>query len=116
MNRFVWIGLFLAACSGDEGKDTGTTPSGRVEEIMALTPDTANGADLYATNCAICHGDSGEGIEGLGSNVQNETDQAAVITVVLEGNDDGMTSFDGLLTDQEIADVSAFVVEGDLGP
>lgn len=114
MKRMGGIALLLAACSGDG--DGSTTPEGRVGEIMALTPDTANGGAVFGTNCSVCHGTEGEGISGLGSNIQNETDQATVIQVVLDGNDDGMTGFDGLLTDQEIADVSAFVTEGNLGP
>ena len=115
MHRFgLAVALLALGCNGEDGgKDTGG--GGEIDAILALTPDLANGATVYDTNCALCHGDNGEGIDGLGSDIRNETDQAAVIDVVLNGNDDGMTAFRDFLTEQEIADVSGFVVDGALG-
>jgi thiosulfate dehydrogenase len=37
-------------------------PSQAYHEIPAQTPDTSNGATLYAATCASCHGASGAGI------------------------------------------------------
>jgi mono/diheme cytochrome c family protein len=106
------FGMLAFGCNGsDEPTATG------VDAILALTPDTASGAVVYADNCAICHGDDGAGVEGLGSDIRAQTDQTLVITTVLDGTEvDGaiMTSFADILTDQQIADVSGFVTEGGL--
>jgi len=32
--------------------------------VVVYAQDATNGADLYEANCAVCHGDSGEGITG----------------------------------------------------
>lgn len=113
MNRSgVALALLALGCSGDEGKD-GT--GDEVDAILALTPDLDNGSALYQANCALCHGENGEGITDLGSDIRNETDQRTVVVSVLDGNDEGMTAFRDFLTEQEIADVSGYVVDGTLG-
>ena len=73
---------------------------------LALEGDATNGAEVYAVNCAGCHGADGGG--GSGPNIQGEDSEEEVASVILEG-EDSMPSFDGDLTDQEIADVVAFV-------
>ncbi len=97
--RWAWaaLALGLVACGGKEG---------RVEEVLALEGDATNGAEVYAVNCAGCHGADGSG--GSGPNIQGEDEEEEVASVILEG-EDSMPSFDGDLTDQEIADVVAFV-------
>ena len=45
----------LAACSGPSNTDTSSTEG---------TGDAAAGADVYASNCAGCHGVNGEGSTG----------------------------------------------------
>lgn len=99
------LGLVLGACSGDEGENEG----GRVDDILALTGDSAAGAGVFADNCAVCHGADGTG--GSGPDVTSEDDEAEVAEVVLFGEEE-MTPFDGVLTDQEIADVVAYVTAG----
>jgi mono/diheme cytochrome c family protein len=114
VNRYVVVlASFALGCSGEDGGKDGT--GDEVDAILALTPDLDNGAALYQANCALCHGENGEGIEGLGSDVRTQTDQRAVVEVVLDGNDEGMTAFRDFLTEQEIADVSGYVVDGTLG-
>ena len=109
------LALMMFGCNGaDDDGGKGTTSE--VDAILALTADTANGATLYDGNCALCHADDGSGFEGLGSNIQTETDEALVVESVLNGNDEGMTAFADILTDQEIADVSGFVTTGGLAP
>ena len=81
----------------------------RVDDILALEGDPVNGAEVYAANCASCHAADGSG--GSGPNIQGEDEDAEVAEVVLEGEED-MPAFDGDLTDQEIADVVAYVTGG----
>lgn len=95
--RWAALALGLVACGGKEG---------RVEEVLALEGDATNGAEVYAVNCAGCHGADGGG--GSGPNIQGEDSEEEVASVVLEGEDE-MPSYDGDLTDQEIADFVAFV-------
>lgn len=99
MQRFLMVAL-AAACGGEET---------RADVILGLTGDVANGETLYGTNCALCHGTAGEGVENLGAALAGATlSDEEVVNVLLNGNDEGMTPFD-LLTDQELADVTAFV-------
>lgn len=92
------IGLAIACGDG-----------GRVDDILALTGDAAAGATVYADNCASCHGDDGTG--GSGPDISGESETEEIAQIVLDGEGD-MPAFDGDLTDQEIADVVAFVAEG----
>jgi len=100
----VWVALII--CSACTPKDDGSTT---VEDVLALTGDATAGSDVYANDCAVCHGADGSG--GSGSNLQGEDGLEDVISVVLSG-EDAMPSFEGDLTAQEIADVAAYVTEG----
>ncbi len=57
----VVVGLGLAACSGVASP----TVTPRAEEPATSTVIDATGAELYATNCQLCHGDP----EGAGTTV-----------------------------------------------
>lgn len=92
------LSLSLACASAD-----------RVDDIMALTGDPASGATVYAAECASCHGADGTG--GSGPNITGEDEAEEIAEYVLFGEGD-MPAFDGDLTDQEIADVVAYVAGG----
>jgi mono/diheme cytochrome c family protein len=100
MSSLIFVSLFAMACGGK---------SDRVDEINELEGDPENGAVVYAANCAGCHGADGTG--GSGPDITGEDDQDEVTEVVLSG-EDSMPAFDGDLSDQEIADVVAFVIDG----
>ena len=51
----VIVGLLLSSCGGPEAAPT-----------PAPTPPAINANELYATNCAACHGVKREGVTGLG--------------------------------------------------
>jgi len=92
----------LVACGGENGDD-------RVDVILALEGDVAAGESVFAAECAVCHGDSGEGGSGPAmSEVVGGLDDAALIGVVV----DGVGSMPDLsdLPDQDIADVTAYVL------
>ncbi|MCA9491382.1 MAG: cytochrome c [Myxococcales bacterium] len=92
----------LVGCGGDGGGGS------RVDDIMALTGDAAAGATVFDANCAVCHGADGTG--GSGPDITSKSNPDEVAGYVLDGAE-GMTAFDGVLTDQEIADVVAYVTE-----
>lgn len=102
MRPLLFAVSLLAACNA--------TPSNSdVARIAALTPDNANGTTVYADNCAVCHGDTGGG--GTGPKLASSAFALdTVIGTVLTGKE-SMPAFSGSLSDQEIADVSAYVTE-----
>jgi cytochrome c len=51
------VSLLLAACGGSNPQPT-SNPTGSADDGEA---QAARGAKLYASNCASCHGDSGQG-------------------------------------------------------
>ena len=88
----------LSACGGDSA-----ATDERLTTILDLTGDEANGADVYSSNCAVCHGASGEGISGPSmSSVQGLSDEQIVDTIL--NGIDSMPAFDNL-PDQDIADL-----------
>ena len=75
----VVVGISLAACSGI-GNSTPTptptpvtqpAPTTLVEPAINLDEKFVKGADLYATNCQVCHGDLG-GPGGSGAPPHNQ--------------------------------------------
>jgi mono/diheme cytochrome c family protein len=92
--------LTLLACSG------GGTESDPVAAITALTGDTASGETLFSSNCASCHGAAGEGVSAPAIAGLDFTD--GDISLVLNG-EDGMPAFGESLSDQDIADIIAYV-------
>ena len=100
MNRFPFLvlTLSLAGCA---------TGDSRVDTILGLGGDAANGGTVYAANCAGCHGADATG--GSGPNIAGDTEVDEMASVILNGEEE-MPAFD-TLTDQEIADIIAWVGE-----
>ena len=101
MTRSLFLLLPLLVACGEEGGETS-----RVDDILALTGDATAGATVYADNCASCHGTDATGGSGPAIAGMGETEEMA--EVILEGEGD-MTAFDGVISDQDIADVIAYV-------
>jgi len=97
----------------------------------SLGGDAKRGATLYAANCAVCHGGDGSGA-GRGTGVtisrqrefgimppalnnpgfQGAAPDAMIASIIREGRPSGiMPSFRNELSDQEMADVVAYVRE-----
>ena len=91
--------LLLAACGGDSG---GGGDAGDEESL---------GQQVYSTNCARCHGPDGEGGVGpqLGDGAvkENYPDLEDQLTVIREGRN-GMPSWEGQLTPEEIEAVAVY--------
>lgn len=62
MTRFSEMPAFAGMLSAAEIRDLAS----HVASLPA-TPSTGAGADLFAANCAACHGDAGEGMAELGA-------------------------------------------------
>ena len=102
-----WILLaLLAAC------DKGTTASG------------TNGAELYQSLCATCHGPKGKPTEAMVArlSVKDLTSQelrARITPVLVEGQirkgsqNKLMPSFEGAMTDEQIKAVAAYVASAE---
>ena len=72
----------------------------------------ADGAELFAANCAACHQPQGEGIEGafpkLAGNAFVGGDPKAVVATLLNGRG-GMPSFRDDLKDDQLAAIATYV-------
>ncbi|WP_153462643.1 c-type cytochrome [Sediminibacillus terrae] len=105
------IALLLAACGGGGGEDSsGGSDSGGGSET-AESGDPSNGKTVFENNCLSCHGEQGQGASG--PNLQESEvaqDQGKVEDKVRNGGN-GMPSFEGDLSDSEIADVAAYITE-----
>ena len=123
MLRGWWTALWLAGCSaGSGGLPTGdtatyTTSTGptRIQTILALPADPADGANEYTQQCVVCHPANGESSDypALNVVVPALTD-AQLVTVVITGvvDENGvltMPPYDEYFTNQEIADLVAYM-------
>jgi mono/diheme cytochrome c family protein len=84
----------LAAC----GSDT----SG----ITSLTGDAASGKTLYVAQCQACHGSNGTARADAAGEAKNNPSGAAA--VILDG-EDAMPGFQDKLSDQQVADILAYL-------
>lgn len=85
--------------------------------VAAQEGDITRGSQIFDANCAVCHGPEGQGRVGM--NLSQDfpaLDPNAFVKSVVEQGIDGTAmpawsqAHGGPLTDQEIADVAAFVV------
>jgi len=115
----VSLAVFVACSGGSKDDDplttdsgpttTGTDPLERVDDIVAIDGDPAEGEALFQSTCASCHGSYGEGTDSgrqlLGVGFDEETVVSAVLTGV--GTMPSYSTF----TDQQVADVYAYLYE-----
>jgi cytochrome c551 len=97
------------AKAGEQGKGEGG-------KAKAAGGDPEAGSEVFATNCAVCHGATGHGGSGgpdLRTMPLAQTD-AGVIKQVTNGGG-GMPPFKGQLSEEEIEDVAAYVVQEIVG-
>lgn len=119
------VGVAVAAGCGYEGQ-TGATPETVQGSVPTSTTETtttsttpttpgptgdpAAGKAIFTANCGGCHTLSDAGTSGtVGPNLDDlKPDAARVTTQVINGGAT-MPPFKGVLTDQQIADVAAYV-------
>ena len=103
----VW--LFSLTGTMDEVSEEETTAAAAPTGATGA-PDTDNGRTLYEGACLFCHGIEGEGGHGGGIPLTAATDLAVVMQRVRAGFNT-MPGFGGAFTEEEIRDVSAYVVD-----
>ena len=87
----------LAACGGDA----------RIEGILALTGDAAAGEAVFTANCESCHGVAAAGGSAPELASHFETNEEHIEAIVY--GEEEMPAFGDSLSDQEIADVAAYL-------
>lgn len=109
----------LAGC-GYEGEMTASPEAveGTIPQPTETAPpvevpegDAAAGKTVFTTNCAACHTLADAGATGnVGPNLdETQPDAALTFDRVTNGKLPGMPAFGGTLSEQEIADVTAYV-------
>ena len=97
--------------TGGCGGSSDTTTTAAVE--TTVTPDTtggsADGAAIFATNCAVCHGAEGQGGNGPDIRPLADADKERVVQQVTNGGK-AMPPFGGQLSAAEIDAVAAYVI------
>ena len=98
MYRLFAVALTLIGCGSEKAR-----------AIASLEGDVVQGASLYATHCLTCHGEDGK------SGSANEDivhalhhGETHIIDGILYGIDT-MPAFESILSDQDIADIMAFL-------
>jgi mono/diheme cytochrome c family protein len=120
------LGLSIVACSQSSAPTNSPAPTNTASTAppaAAVTPIDvlASGKELYATNCQICHKDTGKGgkvtVDGkkldpidLTSDKMKKHDNAKLMEHISEGApDDGMPAFKDKLTRDEIKEIVVYV-------
>ena len=83
-----------------------------VSAAAAADGDKDRGKPIYMEHCAVCHGDSGQGAD-TGPELFYGPGYSDTVKIVAEGKDSGkkdkMPAFADMLSEQDIADVAAYV-------
>lgn len=104
---------------GPPPADLGPTPTPRpqIEPLPGVTGDPNQGAILYDQNCAVCHGANGQG--RIGANLSNAfpsiRPDLSIKNIIVNGVSGSQMpawgqSNGGPLTDQQINDITSFVL------
>ena len=93
-----------------ETTETETTETTTTETTPAVEGDPVAGKVVFTTNCGGCHVLDDAGTSGsVGPNLDDsQPDEALVVDRVTNGQG-VMPPFEGVLTEQQIADVAAYV-------
>lgn len=105
--------LGLAACGGggDSGSSdtTATTETSGGTETTA-TGDVAAGKEVFASNCGSCHTLADAGTTGsVGPNLDDLKPDEEMVASQVKNGGGAMPSFADQLSEQQIADVAAYV-------
>ena len=99
MNRIILIGVFFTIASCGE------------QEIVINNKRGPNGKAIYKQNCKVCHG--GNGDLGLGEAADLSKTKKTFeekLYIITNGSESGkMASYKGILTEKEIAAVTAHI-------
>ena len=100
------------AAAGEGGERTGHAGQAPAEPTDGGEGDAEAGQAVWADNCAGCHGLEGTGANGgpdlTGSPVAADAER---VRAQITNGGGGMPAFSGTLSEQQIADTTAYVVE-----
>ncbi|HAJ38454.1 MAG TPA: hypothetical protein DCL15_22525 [Chloroflexi bacterium] len=133
---FIWVIMaltLLAACGGGDEKKEEAAPQQQEQPTaapqaaapVAIVGDASNGGKIFSTACVACHGPEGKGVQGLGKDlttsewVAQQSDEQ-LVEFIKKGRDasDPLNTTgvamppkggNPAMSDQEIADIVAFV-------
>ena len=109
--------------AGEEEAEGGEEPEGGEEEAeggeeaaAGGAPNAEAGEEVFAENCSVCHGATGHGGNGGPdlTTMPKAKEQAGAEEQVTNGGG-GMPAFAGTLSEEEISNVAAYVVEDIVG-
>lgn len=80
--------------------------SSRSPNVASVVTDAFHGEQLFAENCATCHGEGGEG-GGVGPRLAGSSIPVAVARSTIENGSGVMPA--GVVTGQELEDVLAYL-------
>lgn len=74
----------------------------------------ARGKEIFAANCATCHGDKGQGNQGMAPNLTDDTwlwggSEKAITETIIGGHKNQMPAWKNFLTDDKIHLLTAYV-------
>jgi len=112
----VVCGLVLAGCGGESVSPTPETVVGTIETAEAKG-DAAAGKKVFATaGCGSCHALADAGASGtVGPNLDDAKSPEELVVDRVANGKGVMPSFSGQLSEQQIADVAAYVVQATQG-
>ena len=99
-----------------EGGEEAEAEEGGEEAAAGGAPNAEAGEEVFAENCSVCHGATGHGGNGGPdlTTMPKAKEQAGAEEQVTNGGG-GMPAFAGTLSEEEISNVAAYVVEDIVG-
>lgn len=105
------LGLAGVGCGGDDNESATTETT--TEETTTGGGSEA-GREVFAANCGSCHTLSDAGTSGgIGPNLDTIGLDASAVENQVRNGGGGMPAFEGQLSDDEIAQVAAYVAAND---
>jgi mono/diheme cytochrome c family protein len=102
------LGLGAVACGEDEDNGTDTATETTTDETNGET--TAAGRTIFVDNCGSCHTLADAGTSGtIGPALDGTSLSEDAIETQVRNGGGAMPAFEGDLSDDEIADVAAYV-------
>jgi mono/diheme cytochrome c family protein len=121
--------LMLAACSGNENSSSNSNESATLAPVPAEYADLTNplgeeaaaaGAEVFRTNCEMCHGPQGQGDGPAGASLEPKPGNLAEVQTragdgylfwrIHDGKPGtSMVAWRGILTDEQIWQTVAFI-------
>ena len=109
----LFVGPQVIAEDRPDAEDAAAVAEARKDQQAPQAPQaapTADGKAVFADTCGGCHTLSAAGTSGTtGPNLDDVSVDAAAVEEIVRGGRGSMPSFEGELSDDEIAAVAAFV-------